>query len=144
MNVAYYSGFRGGGRGSLVWWVLLHPPVFLFFRGVLVWGCFPGPFVVWRVFLVYFMSRLLLNSPCIATELLGGWFPGVFLVSSGVWLCFQVWMLDLLSFEGHVFSVFFVEGVRIVFTGVFSYLSCGSLNALFCENPGIDWRVQTS
>jgi len=33
--------------------------------------------VVWRCFLGCFVSRLLLNSPCIATELLLGGLPGV-------------------------------------------------------------------
>ena len=66
--------------------------VYFFGGGMSVWVCFAGSFVVWRVFLVYFGFSLLLNSPWVATELLGGWFPGVILVPSGVWRVFHGWM----------------------------------------------------
>ncbi len=41
-----------------------------FFGGSGFWGCFRVPFFVLWVFLGFFVSRLLLNIPCIATELL--------------------------------------------------------------------------
>jgi len=44
---------------GLVWGRWLH---FFIFMGVVVWGCFVGFFVVWRVFLVCFGGVLLLNS----------------------------------------------------------------------------------
>ena len=38
---------------------VVDPPILL---GVSVWGCFVGPFVVWRVFLGSFGVVLVLNS----------------------------------------------------------------------------------
>jgi len=46
--------------------------VFLSLFYFFYWVCLFG--VVWRVFLVCFVSGLLLNSTCTATELLGRWF----------------------------------------------------------------------
>jgi len=43
---------------------------FYFLGGFGVWVCFWGCFVVWVVFLVFLGVVLLLNSTCIATELL--------------------------------------------------------------------------
>ncbi len=43
---------------------------------------------------------LVLNSPCIATELLGGWFPGVFGGVFGVWRCFVVLSGACAAFAG--------------------------------------------
>lgn len=51
------------------------------------WRCFWGCFVVLGVFPVVWLSCLPLNCYCIATEWLGGWFWGVFVVCFGVWGC---------------------------------------------------------
>ena len=64
------------------------------FRGLIGWGVFSVAFGVWWVFLRSFLSRLLLNSTCTATELLEGWFPGVFRVLSGV--CLLSLVLELM------------------------------------------------
>jgi len=77
ITVACYSGFLG---------------VFFCCR---VWGCFRGCFVVWGVFVVCLGVVLVLNSPCIATELLGGCFSGVSRVPFVEWGVGAVWMADV-------------------------------------------------